>query len=221
MIQTPSHLRCEGCHLLIQPRPLLHDPARALQLGLLRQRIVAQVDGLCELLGRVAAPGLAPQPLLQGMGPPQFTPWKDPPHFTGMQSGQSNSRHGCCQRLDCHCLHKVRPFHQGSAAKSPKAVAIAPCCRFHQLGFPRGQAHDMCRQDHSCSNMLRRLVPHLRQGEDGHLVLGIVGQILVQVGQAGRVSAELVVHHPQLIARSHLPASKHHHNHNPMPRPCT
>ena len=47
---------------------------------------------------------------------------------------------------------------------------------------------------------------HLRQREDGHLVLRVVGQVLVQVGQAGRVAAELVVHHPQLVARRHLPA---------------
>ena len=50
---------------------------------------------------------------------------------------------------------------------------------------------------------------YLGQGEDGHLVLGIVGQILVKVRQAGWVSAQLVIHHPQLISRRHLPTSLH------------
>ena len=40
-------------------------------------------------------------------------------------------------------------------------------------------------------------------------MLGIVGQILVQVGQAGRISTQLVIHHPQLVASCHLPASMH------------
>jgi hypothetical protein len=47
---------------------------------------------------------------------------------------------------------------------------------------------------------------HLGQGEDGDLVLRIVGQVLVQVGEAGRVAAQLIIHHPQLVTRCALPA---------------
>lgn len=50
---------------------------------------------------------------------------------------------------------------------------------------------------------------HLGQREDGDLVLRVVGQVLVQVGQAGRVAAQLVIHHPQLVPRSALPAGPH------------
>jgi hypothetical protein len=42
--------------------------------------------------------------------------------------------------------------------------------------------------------------PLLRKGEDGHLVLGIVGQVLVQIGQRVRVAGELVVDRPQSVA---------------------
>lgn len=51
---------------------------------------------------------------------------------------------------------------------------------------------------------------HLGQREDGDLVLRVVGQVLVQVGQAGRVAAQLVIHHPQLVPRSALPAGPPH-----------
>ncbi len=46
------------------------------------------------------------------------------------------------------------------------------------------------------------------QGQDykRHLVLRVVGQVLVQVGQRVGVLAEVVVDHPQLVARRQLPA---------------
>ena len=47
---------------------------------------------------------------------------------------------------------------------------------------------------------------HLGQREDGDLVLRVVGQVLVQVGQAGWITAELVIHHPQLVPGRALPA---------------
>ena len=47
---------------------------------------------------------------------------------------------------------------------------------------------------------------HHGQREDGHLVLGIVGQVLVQVAQAVGVLAELVIHDAQLVTRCDLPA---------------
>ena len=47
---------------------------------------------------------------------------------------------------------------------------------------------------------------HLRQGVDGHLVLGVVGQVLIQVGQGIWVLAELRIHHPQLVPCRLLPA---------------
>ena len=47
---------------------------------------------------------------------------------------------------------------------------------------------------------------HLGQGVDGHLVLGIIGQVLIQIGQGIRVLAELRVHHPQLVPCRLLPA---------------
>ncbi len=37
---------------------------------------------------------------------------------------------------------------------------------------------------------------YLRERKDGDLVLGVIGQVLVQIGQAGRIPAELVIHHP-------------------------
>ena len=66
----------EGGLFSVQGGPLCHDAPRALQLGLLRQRVVAQVDGLCGRLGCVAAPGLTPQPLLQA---PRW--WPRPPRL--------------------------------------------------------------------------------------------------------------------------------------------
>ena len=54
-----------------------------------------------------------------------------------------------------------------------------------------------------------RAVPpwtHHGQREDGHLVLGIVWQVLVQVAQAVGVLAELVIHDAQLVTCCNLPA---------------
>ena len=51
------------------------------------------------------------------------------------------------------------------------------------------------------------MIRYLREREDGDLVLGIVGQVLVEIGQAGRIPAELVIHHPQLVSSRHLPAT--------------
>lgn len=47
---------------------------------------------------------------------------------------------------------------------------------------------------------------HLGQGENGDLVLRVVGQVLVQVGEAGRVAAQLIIYHPQLVTCRTLPA---------------
>ena len=41
--------------------------------------------------------------------------------------------------------------------------------------------------------------PLLRQGEDRHLILGIIGQILIQIRQGIRVPAELVIRRPEPI----------------------
>lgn len=49
----------------------------------------------------------------------------------------------------------------------------------------------------------------LGQGEDGDLVLSVIGQVLIEVAEAGRVAAELVIHHPKLIAGRALPARRH------------
>ena len=51
------------------------------------------------------------------------------------------------------------------------------------------------------------IIGYLREREDGNLVLGIIGQVLVEIGQAGRIPAELVIHHPQLVSSRHLPAT--------------
>ena len=50
----------EGGDLLVVVRPLGDDPARGVQLGLLGERVVAQVDVLGGLLALLAAPRLAP-----------------------------------------------------------------------------------------------------------------------------------------------------------------
>ena len=42
--------------------------------------------------------------------------------------------------------------------------------------------------------------------DSSYLVLRIVGQVLVQIGQAVGVLAQVVVYHPQLVARRRLPA---------------
>ena len=55
----------EGLDLVVEVGPALADDARRLpELGLLGERVVAEVDRLGGRLGRVAAPGLAPEPLL-------------------------------------------------------------------------------------------------------------------------------------------------------------
>ncbi|KFM26269.1 hypothetical protein F751_4762 [Auxenochlorella protothecoides] len=69
-LQLPSpacrrgHRGRQLLHLPVQGGPLCDDAPRALQLGLLGQRIVAQVDGARRGAAGRAAPGLAPQPLL-------------------------------------------------------------------------------------------------------------------------------------------------------------
>ena len=62
---SKQHLSSEAACLFVQARPLADDAPSSLQLGLLRQGVVAQVNSLGMMLGRVAAPGLAPQPFLQ------------------------------------------------------------------------------------------------------------------------------------------------------------
>lgn len=47
---------------------------------------------------------------------------------------------------------------------------------------------------------------HLREREDGDHALRVVGEVLVQVGQAVRVLAQLAVYYPQAVPRRHLPA---------------
>jgi hypothetical protein len=45
-----------------------------------------------------------------------------------------------------------------------------------------------------------------QSGDSSYLVLRIVGQVLVQIGQAVGVLAQVVVYHTQLVARRCLPA---------------
>ena len=61
---TRLHLLGVAPDLLVQRRPLRHNAAGLGQLGLLREGVVAQVNGLGAWLGGIPAPGLTPEPLL-------------------------------------------------------------------------------------------------------------------------------------------------------------
>lgn len=108
-----AHLGSESGDLLIQTRPLGHNAPRAVQLGLLGQRVVAQIDRLGIFLGRVAAPCFTPQPLLQADPPTlhsqcaqqQVTPvlafaWNSSLHIITATASQ-NKRFSTG---GCHCI---------------------------------------------------------------------------------------------------------------------
>ena len=56
--------------------------------------------------------------------------------------------------------------------------------------------------------------PLRAQAMNGDLMLGIVGQILIQVGKAIRVLAELLIHDTVVITSSNLPATGQEQGHN-------
>ena len=51
--------------------------------------------------------------------------------------------------------------------------------------------------------------PLLWQAEYGHLVLGVVGQVLVQIRKRVGVLAQTVIYHPQLVPCRELPAHQY------------
>jgi len=108
----------------------------------------------------------------------------------GLRPGQRQDAQSTARRCSAHVPDRARPCR--AAGGAPAAARRCGAGAARSWGGPRVT--------------LGYMAARLRQREDGDLVLRVVWQVLVQVGQAVWVAAQLVVHHTQLVARRHLPA---------------